>query len=414
MFSGLSWVVIPKAIGGLHTFGLNLLAVRCLPPETFGVFNFCTTFLVLLDGLIGSAVDLGVIREASARPPDEFTPAERAGAIVKICVCLLLLPLALAFGGSVGGRPLAATAVIAGAALMVLRSVQVYFQVRQRFREFGIGETTHLVLRCALVSALLLAGETEPVILLAAYALAPIGTLIQMGGRTLDLFANLGAGIPRLHAILGFLRDSLLATGTGTALSRADLLFLGLFAGKAEWGIYGAAQTIAMAPELAASYTASALSPAIVPKVEDGTFGRFFRRFHLAAAGVALAGAAISWIVVPPLVKAVFPERYAASIPVLEPLLAGSFASALLFPVTVSFLLFYSPRTFVKFDLIAAPLLAAAYWWVAPRGGALGVALVTAVFRVVKSAAILFAADRLAHRAPSMSAGAPSQQDRRG
>lgn len=382
----LLWVFLPKLIGGLHTFALNLIAVRALPPEQFGGFSFCTTLIVLIDGLLGSAVDLGVIRESPDPPARRFTAAESAGALLKAAFALVILLPALLLG-----REYAMSAAATGA-ILLLRSVQTHFQIRKQFERFGAAELIHVAVRCGVLITLLWSGEQRVWVLLTAYAAAPVAALALYPARR--PFAQTGLA-EAMRALLQFLRETLLATGTGTTLSRADILALRYWSTPAELGIYSAANTIAVVPELVASYLANVFSPGIVPRVQAGVFRGFFRRFHAAAIPAAALLLAASLAVLPGIIESLFPARYAPAIPALRILLPGAFASALLFPLAVSYLLFYSPRTFVRFDLAIALFLIAGYAWMIPRHGAEGAAWVTVVFRCVKAAWILAAAFRL-------------------
>jgi O-antigen/teichoic acid export membrane protein len=375
----LLWVFLPKLVGGLHTFALNLVAVRYLPPEQFGSFNFFTALIALVDGVVGSAVDLGVIRESPTPPARRFTAAESAGLLLKGGMGLAMLAPA-SFAG-----PTWLVASLASAVLLLMRSVQVHYQIRERFERFGAGELAHTAIRCVALVALLWWGETRVWVLLLPYLAAPLAVLAMYPAR----HPQASTGLHQALSTLGrFLRESLLATGTGAALSRADLLMLRATGSAHDLGIYGAAQTIAMVPELVATYLANVFSPRIVPRVRDGTFGAYFAAFHLVAIPVAAVLLGVSLWSLPPLATLV-PERYAAAVPTLRVLLPGAFASALLFPLAVSFLLFYSPRTFVRFDLVAAPLLIGAYWYAISIHGAMGAAWVTVVFRCAKAVWIL-------------------------
>ena len=72
-----------------------------------------------------------------------------------------------------GGRLLFTLAALGGSGLLVLHSIQVHFQVTQRFRSYGGLELAHTLARLGLVAAAIVSGMVSPITMLAAYALAP-------------------------------------------------------------------------------------------------------------------------------------------------------------------------------------------------------------------------------------------------
>ena len=60
-------VAVPKIMGGVCSLALNVVLIRYFGTEQFGLYAVCTTGVLLADALFGSAVDLSVVRLASAK-----------------------------------------------------------------------------------------------------------------------------------------------------------------------------------------------------------------------------------------------------------------------------------------------------------------------------------------------------------
>lgn len=175
------FVAIPKLINGVTTLYISVYAVRFLDPAGYGILSFCTSCLLLFDGLLGSALDLGVTRwvTADSNPQTEqLTAIEKAAMCLKVMVGTALVMLAAWSGETIGhrifhqpgGRTTLLLLTIAGTGLLLLRSLQLYCQLRLRFPLFGAIDLLYSVLRILLVGAVLLRRAATPAAILACYA----------------------------------------------------------------------------------------------------------------------------------------------------------------------------------------------------------------------------------------------------
>ena len=70
-------VALPKILNGVGLILINGIALHVLGPAGFGVFSICSMAILLTDGILGSAFDMGVVRlvpTLRADEPDKAVP----------------------------------------------------------------------------------------------------------------------------------------------------------------------------------------------------------------------------------------------------------------------------------------------------------------------------------------------------
>jgi O-antigen/teichoic acid export membrane protein len=183
--------------------------------------------------------------------------------------------------------------------------------------------------------------------------------------------------------------------GVGALASRTEYFSLAASRQPLELGLYGASQVLAATPELVASYSSTVLSPRILPAIREGRFQTLFLRTSLACLALASIGAVVGVLLAEPVIRAILPTSYHSAIPVAKILLPGYFATGMLFPLTLSFLVFKKPRIFLLYDALSLPVLAVAYYFAGVRYGAVGVAWLSSASRILKFIVIQILAWRL-------------------
>jgi O-antigen/teichoic acid export membrane protein len=387
---------------------LNVWVARHVTPAVYGTFAIAVTSVLLLDAIVGAALDAAVIRTIGATLASEWTAAERAAIVAKVAAGAMLLAIALA-AGTLGALPLVGVAVvgvISGIGLLVHRSALVYLQVRERFGLYAVVDLAHTLLRCGIVVALPSGAYVSAVAPLIAYAVAPwaVAAVVMATARGTasvrqwlvgpDDFASLG----RVAAI------TLATTGVGAVVARIDLLLIGAAGAAGEAGTFAAASTLALVPTWIGAYIAPALSARIMPSCAAGTMQSLLSDVQRLVLVLAAAGTALAVAIAPPLVQRLLPAAYAPAVPVLRVLLVSGAAGFVTFPLVLHTLLFLSPRTYLVMDLVSLPVLVPLYVVAARRGGALGVAWVTAASSIVKSCVAQYVAVVVVRRADAAAA----------
>ena len=404
------FVTLPRTLNGVSAVVVNMWAVRHLEPGAYGVFAFCSACLLLFDGLVCSALDLGVMRRDAAQRQGTrgFTPVERSAIAMKVLVAAVCIGAALLIGEQVGwiaferpgGRWLFTLAALGGSGLLVLHSIQVHFQVTQRFRGYGGVELAHTLARLGLVAAAIVSGIVSPITMLAAYALAPALVSAAFAGwfwRRRGTEPWLAGD--EVRSLSSFAGTALLSLGLGAIIGRLDLFVLGFLSTPAEMGIYGAALIVALIPEFLGFYLAPVLTPRIGIYLQQRRFTQLMWRCQLAlgAAYVVLLFGGL--LLVGPVMAAVLPLEYTASIDVVQVLLPGTLTGLFLFPLTFNFVLLSSPRTLILIDCLTLPLLVVAYAVMARQSGALGVAWATSIYKIAKAIVVQLIAAHEARQA---------------
>jgi O-antigen/teichoic acid export membrane protein len=392
-----------KVIGGASMLLLNIWVARYLAPGEYGVFAMATTGVLLLDGLVGSAVDASVVRIAGETGGSSVR-AGRAGLVLKLVAGVGLTVLAIAVLAATR-RPdvsrLAALVGIAGTGMLVLRSAQVHLQLEDRFGWYGAADLAYTSLRLGGVLMALAQGAASAMALLTIYALAPwcAAALFSVAGVREWGFA--AATRADLRAVSQVTAVTLTTTGVGALVARLDLFVLGAAGTAHDAGIFAAASTLAQIPTWLGAYLAPAFSARILPYCRAGRMRSFLsgvqRLLTLAAVGAVIAGA----LVVPALIDRLLPASYAPAARVVPILLVAGAAGLVTFPLVLHTLLFLSPRTYLLMDLASLPIVLPLYLVATREWGAAGVAWVTSAAAVTKAVVAQAAAAAAVRRAES-------------
>lgn len=405
------WVAVPKVLGGASQLLLSLLLVRFLGVEQFGMVSVCLTGVLLLDAVIGSAIDMAIFRLAPLHREDAPAYAraiEKAGLYIKpIGAALLFAPLAflaarasqVLFQDPTRGSLLLLSA-LALLGMLLFRSMQVHFQIESRFAAYGATDLLHTAARLGFIGLLLVSDSATPELIMSAYAVAAIG--VAAVGLIFPARPVLSApwSKPAAGELLGVLKWYLATVVLGSIASRMDVFFVSSFASVAEAGIYGAAQMFALVPHLLGTYLSAVFSPRVLPMWRDGQLPQAYFRYQVALSVAALLLYGGAWVAIGPLSAAVLPDTYRRSVDVALVLLPAGLVALVNFPWTIPFLLYTRPKTLLAVDCVAIPAMAAVFAFAIPRSGASGAAAVSSAFAILRLVFYQGLAWRVLHRDP--------------
>jgi O-antigen/teichoic acid export membrane protein len=391
------FVLLPKLITGASVLLINLYAVRHVDPVTYGIFAFCTANLQLFDALLGSALDMSVLKLAAPyrlRGVEGVTPVERASFLIKMAGSFLIASALGLFGEQIGrvlfrtsGQGLTVAMLgISTMGLLAFRSVQTHFQLDLRFRRFGFADLSQTSIRISACVVVIAAGLATPSSLVAAFGLAPFAVALLLGPGVLRERHESAAWFEK-DVLVRVFRESAALMGIACfslLVFNQDMFFLATLRGPAQVGILRASYTIAFIPELLGTFIGQAVAPRIVPLLRQGQLPEFYRKFQLvaAAAGVLALGGGL--LLTGPVITRLFPSSYHQCIRVIEILLPAGVAGLIGYPLTLNFLIFRRPKVFPIVDAILAPFMAAGYYFAARSSGVEGVAWVTTIARLLK------------------------------
>lgn len=387
-------LAVPKAGGGIFLIALNLVLVRVLDAADYGRFAYCMTLVLLADAIIGAPFDLAVIKlSGEAREGGAGAPIEAARAALHVKLALTAAVVVFAAVLAPVAAPLAAHADLMAAtalaivSMLVVRSIQVNLQVAGRFAGYAMVESLQLGLRVAAIAAVILLLPPNAALALGAIGAGGLAAAAWGGLRLQPGLFRIGdrARLPYagLAAIAGWYLGT---TALGALIGRLDVLALGWLAAPGRVALFTAGQVIASVAELAGTYLAVFLTPALVAAMRDGTAAALYRRVQPALLALALAGLAAAHLAWPLVAPLLLPPAYQRSGEVALILLTGTLAAFATVPLALPLVLFRRKQALLALDAVLFPFIALAYFLTIPRHGEIGAAYVTAATMLLRSA----------------------------
>lgn len=387
-------VAVPKGLGGVLTVLLNGVLLSHMAPGDFGIYAICLTLVALADGVLGSAIDMSVVKLASVYRLDDLPRAdavERWGVAIKLMITVALVCTALPMAG-----PLSSTVfkhpspqllmLVLGVAggVLLLRSAFLHLQLQQRFGAYAMLELLAQALRVGGIAAVLLWSQASAQSLMTMSVVCTLVALLSAGWLVRFRLPQ-QAILPGREGreLIRALRWMFVTFAFSAFLSRADLLLLTQFSTLEQVGLFAAGQVFAQIPELLGSYLAVVVSPKVAPASRAGTLltlmlwvqgSMMVIAIVLVVAVFAFMHFGAAWL----------PHGYTGSVEVLILLLAGSLAAMFAFPVAIPYIMFFKPDFIFKLDLYTLPLLLVAYYFAIPSAGAIGAAWVSGGARLFK------------------------------
>ena len=399
------WVAIPKVAGGALQFGFNIALLRFVGPDSFGTISVCLTGLLLLDAVLGAAIDMGIFRLAPVyrqTDPSYARQIEKAGLAIKPAgAAILAVPLVL-FAPQLSRllfqRPEPDLLYFTFAALLgmlLFRSTQVHFQIERRFAAYGLTDLLHNAVRFGSIALLFAWGTRSAQTVLLMYALARELWRAELGRKAFS----------ELYSVVKWY---VITVVVGTIISRMDLFFVSARINVAEAGIYSAAQAFALVPQLLGPYMSAVFSPRVMDLWQKGKLRGTYLRYQGMLIGISaglfllaallLRGGFATWLL---------PPAFARASDVILLLLPAGLAALVSFPWTIPFLLYTRPKLLLAMDCAAFPVLCAGYSLASESHGATGVAAVTSAYAVLRAALYQVLALRIMLRGPDQSTASP-------
>ena len=393
------WVALPKASGAAFQLGLNLILLRYFGPEQFGLVAVCLSIIILSDAVLGSAFDVAILRQAplyQLNDPVRSLQIQQAGLIMKPVLGVLIAVPLVVFGSRMSallfhGRGTTSLLYITAAAvfsLLLLRSVQAHFQVGRKFRGYGALDIGHNTVRYGGTALLLWMHVATPLRVVALYALGPGLIALVLLATIAKPLITVPVSLLAVRQIFDLIKSYLPTAAVGSITTRIDLFFVSSLLGVGQAGVFAAAQTLILAPQLVGMYMGVVFAPRIMPLFQAGELRAVYNRFQkytmVVCCGTYLAGLAMTT----KLIAVALPASFQNATPVAIILLPVGLAAVVNFPWTVSFLMFMRPQFLLKFDLVGLPILAVLYSLVVPAYGLPGAAYVTTGYALIKTIAL--------------------------
>jgi O-antigen/teichoic acid export membrane protein len=362
----------------------------------FGIFALCSTVILLGDTILGSSLDLAVMRLAPlehGRDEPLCLALQKAGFYLKIglglvyCVGITICAALAGLLREKDEKQVIFATCAAILALLLLHSAQAHAQVAHRFYLFGLIDFLQSTVEFGGIAVLILVGRVSLPLAISFLAVGPLCGFIAWRATAGREFASAlkGHQFELMARLWKHGRWFLITFGLATLLSRLDIFLLSKWSTLSEVGIFSAGQVIAWVPVLVGTYLAVILTPRIMPLARDGKFNAFYRKFQPALLGACILGYLLSLFVIPLIGPMLLPSTFARSLPIISVLIPGAIAGLASFPLTLNFVMFVRPKFLFTMDCISFPIVALLFFYAIPRYGAIGAAWVTSATNMARA-----------------------------
>ncbi len=396
-FIDFAYIALPKVLAGSLTLLFNIVLLRYLSIEEFGVYTLCVSAILLTDAIIGSAIDMGVLRLSPLYRSTNHIRSiniEKAALSFKLFLSLLVFSIVIFYANAINlflfdsVKYMDAFFITFVAAIFVLmfRSVLVHLQVDEKFLMYGKLDFIHIAIKYGGIASLILLSKVTPENILLFFVFGPgVAFVIGLALNHKQLLGSFAGQLSVFGELFGYIKWYLITFMIAAAISRMDIFLLTGLRNLTDVGIFAGGYVYAMIPELFGIYLAIIISPKIMPLYVAGDFFLFYKKIQSILWLTAISGYLVLLFALQFIAPLLLPPSFMASMDVMLGLFMGTLASMAIFPATVSFIMFVKPRFILWLDLITFPILLLLYMKYIPEYGAVGAAWVGGISRLVKA-----------------------------
>lgn len=363
----LLFVLLGKAATLGAVFIGGVVAARFGGISVYGSFVAGIALALLLDGVLGTAFDLEVVRSATKDgvSDSEKVETQRSAFHLKWISIAVLTSGFIVLDGlyqfETGSLPVL-PALVAALGVLLARSVAVALQIDERFGLYSKVDGAQSILRLAGFALVALLGVVTAGTLLYAYAI--VGLLIVFWGCLKQGLGPVVLRFPRNASatrFFGSMSGMFFIIACGAATGRGDVLALSFFTDERTLAPYGVASQLTQLLSQLALYASVVTQPRIQGEWSRGRLGR------LAAANAAafLALSLVCWMawylgLVEWGIELVFGAEFLGALPLLEILALGGLLDVLIVPVFMTLAILVDRRSAVWGEVAIALLFVAA------------------------------------------------------
>ncbi len=374
-------------------FLANILVIRALGPDGFGVVIVATVFLTVLWQVTGRGLDQALVRcvatfgrEDQGRVPAACQTVHQiklvlGGGLVLVGV-VLAVPLTHFFvGRDVSAAPLAVAAL--GALTASLWGYTgASLQAARAFARYTFVQVANAIVRLVLTVALFAMGIMTPVL-----ALVAVTTGYAGGAACGYLLAP--AAVRGLHGradlrptIYRYSRWLVISSIVYLLYTRQDQLLLARLAGAETAGVYGAAITFIQLVDLLTASLLTVFLPRVCEQSDRGGLRRQVRTSLWVSAALAVPAIALLFVARPAMSSLLGP-RFGPSIPIFTIIFPGAVFNMLTHPLQAVLHTRGKTHLLTGLDVLVVCANGVANYSVIPTYGALGAAVVALATRVL-------------------------------
>ena len=348
--------------GNIFAQGLSGLAIiiisRLIGPEEFGIFS--SGFSLAL--IVASLIDLGLTAAQQQAIPRAASDAERnrifgtvllIKSVLFLLAAILILPLSEFIGDKLyfSSSLFVFWIVLANIGSVFYNQLaSMLLSIKRISQTVGINTTqavSKLGLALAIFMTVWLSGEGVLMVYLALpLIIVPLAGVLLPDWYRFTLRFDRSSWLKMKSMAL----NNWVASFASVLIQNADIVLVSMYLSQNEAGLIGAASRLAMFIALVGSSLASVLNPRVSSYRSESDLTAFWRKALLLSASSA-GLAIISFLIAKPLLAITVGSEYLSAAPVLGWLLAASWLSVGLAPLTA---LFYSYDKAWYFSVSAA------------------------------------------------------------
>ena len=263
----------------------------------YGLFILTITAVLIIDGVLGTSLDISVIRYASHVTNDARAKIARCQAFafhIKWIGILCLLLISLAFKQlnlfpNTENYPVFPI-LFASLGLLLARSVAVDAQIQQKFRLYSGIDAMQGITRIILFGLLAILGCSQASVYSGVYGI--VGFLILLFGAFGLKQSFFRSALPpkdEMTRLFRFAGATTFIIAFGTVTGRGDILILSFTQSNEALANYGAASQITQLLTQFALYASVLTQPRIIQDTRDGTLNKLIKINLIAVAVISLA-----------------------------------------------------------------------------------------------------------------------------
>lgn len=372
-----------------------------------GLFAVAIAIIKMASGIISDPVDLAVMRRVPSLLNDQPARAYeilRAAFAIRLCAALAIIAGIEIFAPSLAWRALGNPDVVAFVHYvciaifceMLFRAALVVLQAEERFRTFVVVEGSLSIGRFLAIAAIWASGRMSVDLVLGSYALVALMVAVVVPAlMPRDLIATVKCRADDLLDHISYLRWMMPAMVLAAVNERLDIFVVSTFTGAENAGLYGAALTLALVPDIVAGCLSTVLQPKIVRMRDSGVFSRIVRRFLMVSVPICGVGLVAAILLANPVLGFVLGSKYLPAIPAFLWLLAGTLTWLAITPLPMTLVAVTAPRRIALITLAQSCIVLVGGFVLVPMFGWLVMAQVVCGMRISVALALLFSATNL-------------------
>ncbi len=334
-FIDFAYIALPKVLAGSLTLLFNIVLLRYLSIEEFGVYTLCVSAILLTDAIIGSAIDMGVLRLSPLYRSTNHIRSiniEKAALSFKLFLSLLVFSIVIFYANAINlflfdsVKYMDAFFITFVAAIFVLmfRSVLVHLQVDEKFLMYGKLDFIHIAIKYGGIASLILLSKVTPENILLFFVFGPgVAFVIGLALNHKQLLGSFAGQLSVFGELFGYIKWYLITFMIAAAISRMDIFLLTGLRNLTDVGIFAGGYVYAMIPELFGIYLAIIISPKIMPLYVAGDFFLFYKKIQSILWLTAISGYLVLLFALQFIAPLLLPPSFMASMDVMLGLFMG-------------------------------------------------------------------------------------------